>query len=52
MGRPRKNPIVGTEEPAPECPAGLVEVVLGDESLFIHPDAVADHQRLGWKRAE
>ncbi len=29
---------------------GLVEVVKFNESpMHIHPDAVADHERLGWK---
>ncbi len=52
MGRPRKYPVNQDEEPVFECPAGLVEVVLGDDSMFIHPDAVENHKALGWKLAE
>jgi hypothetical protein len=30
---------------------GLVKVSLGSETLHVHPNALADHKKLGWKEA-
>lgn len=32
--------------------AGLVKVKKGDEVQYVHPTALADHARLGWKTLE
>lgn len=31
--------------------AGLIKVSKGSEELYVHPSALAEHKRLGWKEA-
>jgi hypothetical protein len=31
---------------------GLVRMVMDGEELFVHPDAVDAHKRVGWVRSE
>lgn len=30
---------------------GLIKVSLGSETLHVHPNALAEHKKLGWKEA-
>lgn len=58
MARPKSVPVTALEEqknheesvPVTALEEGLILVVKDGEEIKIHPDAEADHKRLGWVR--